>query len=383
MRWLLWSDAPWDTTAYGRQVRDLVTALTADGHQVAVLAKHGLSGAAIRWHDIVVYPPHTNQLGVNAVGPSCRHWGADVVLSLYDVWAFPPDVANAIPVPWIAYFPLDNYPVPPRAIATLSRADYVTTYTQWASEALAEAGIANTYTPPGFNFELFKPVSAEEKLETRRMLRLPENGFIVTSVGANKGFPCRKAWGEIVQALAIFLHNHDDAYAYIHTMLAPIADGMNFIPHFQKLGIANDRVIYAPQPELYMGIEDAQMAQIYQASDALLSPSKAEGFGFPVLEAQACGIPVITQRTHAHGEINVNGITVPTSQRQWMPHLEYYWDAPSVTGTVEALETLYTDGVQNHMLTSARDVLRARYSHEVVWERHWKPFIAKVEAELW
>ena len=49
MRILLWTDAPWDRTAYGRQCRDLITMLTANGHHVGVLAKHGLNGAAIEY----------------------------------------------------------------------------------------------------------------------------------------------------------------------------------------------------------------------------------------------------------------------------------------------------------------------------------------------
>lgn len=38
---------------------------------------------------------------------------------------------------------------------------------------------------------------------------------------------------------------------------------------------------------------DAELAALYSAAHALLFPSKCEGFGWPVLEAQACGCPVI------------------------------------------------------------------------------------------
>jgi glycosyltransferase involved in cell wall biosynthesis len=382
MRWLLWTDAPWDTTAYGRQARDITARLKADGHEVAILAKHGLSGAAIRWHGTVVYPPHSKRLGVDAIKAACEHFNADIVMTIYDVWAFPPDIYRMIPVPWIAYFPLDNVPVPPRAIQCLAHADYVTTYTMWASDELERAGIANTYMPPGFDFKLFKPVNAETKALLRRKLRLPQDGFIVTSVGANKGFPCRKAWGEVVQALSAFLRSHGDTYAYIHTMLTPIQDGMNFVNHFERLGIESERVIYAPQDAIYMGIGDDQMAEIYQASDVLLAPSKAEGFGFPVLEAQACGVPVITQDAHAHGEINIYGTTVPTAQRMWIPSLEYYWDTPSVPDVLNALEYYY-EHRDMYELNESRGLLEARYGHDAVWEQRWRPFIERVEVELW
>jgi glycosyltransferase involved in cell wall biosynthesis len=35
------------------------------------------------------------------------------------------------------------------------------------------------------------------------------------------------------------------------------------------------------------------MAELYQAADCYVSPYVAEGFGIPVLEAAACGLPVI------------------------------------------------------------------------------------------
>jgi len=125
------------------------------------------------------------------------------------------------------------------------------------------------------------------------------------------------------------------------------------------------------------------MATVYRASDVLLTPSRAEGFGFPVVEAQACGIPVITQRAHAHQEININGDFISTVQRQWIPSLEYFWNIPDVPAIAEALDYYYDNGTDPREAQAARDLLRSRYSHENVWQQHWQPFIEQVEAQLW
>jgi glycosyltransferase involved in cell wall biosynthesis len=40
-------------------------------------------------------------------------------------------------------------------------------------------------------------------------------------------------------------------------------------------------------------LSQAQLTALYQASDAYISPYRAEGFNLPVLEALACGIPAL------------------------------------------------------------------------------------------
>jgi glycosyltransferase involved in cell wall biosynthesis len=41
-------------------------------------------------------------------------------------------------------------------------------------------------------------------------------------------------------------------------------------------------------------VEDDDLPVLYRLAELLLFPSLYEGFGFPVLEAQACGCPVVT-----------------------------------------------------------------------------------------
>jgi glycosyltransferase involved in cell wall biosynthesis len=50
-------------------------------------------------------------------------------------------------------------------------------------------------------------------------------------------------------------------------------------------------------------VDDQDLPALYSASRMLLMPSLYEGFGLPVLEAMACGVPVITSKTSSLPEV--------------------------------------------------------------------------------
>ena len=55
---------------------------------------------------------------------------------------------------------------------------------------------------------------------------------------------------------------------------------------------------------LFLGhITDNNLSSLYQKAEALLYPSFIEGFGFPVLEAMHCGLPVITSNAYSLPEL--------------------------------------------------------------------------------
>ena len=78
-------------------------------------------------------------------------------------------------------------------------------------------------------------------------------------------------------------------------------------PLAQSLGVA-DRVSWFPD------VASADLITLYQAAGALLQPSMAEGFGLPVVEAMACGCPVIASDIPTLREvIGDAGVLVPVN----------------------------------------------------------------------
>jgi glycosyltransferase involved in cell wall biosynthesis len=98
--------------------------------------------------------------------------------------------------------------------------------------------------------------------------------------------------GENILAFALFAKTRPDALLYLHTEARPLG-GIDLVALTQAAGIDSKQVIFADQYGHRMGVPDDIMAQIYSRTDVLLSASAGEGFGLPVLEAQACGTRVI------------------------------------------------------------------------------------------
>ncbi|WP_319410112.1 glycosyltransferase family 4 protein [uncultured Desulfosarcina sp.] len=74
----------------------------------------------------------------------------------------------------------------------------------------------------------------------------------------------------------------------------------------RRLGGKADQVIEAGY------VDDAQMPALYSLADVFVLPSLLEGFGFPLVEAMACGTPIISTNAGAIPEVVGNcGIVIP------------------------------------------------------------------------
>lgn len=77
-------------------------------------------------------------------------------------------------------------------------------------------------------------------------------------------------------------------------------------------------------PNLTVVREAPLMAEVYEESDALIFPSLHEGFGLPVIEAMAFGLPVVASNVPPLTEVIGDGGTLldPTTPELWMEALQ-------------------------------------------------------------
>lgn len=76
-------------------------------------------------------------------------------------------------------------------------------------------------------------------------------------------------------------------------------------------GFSNNFDINLPSNMISVGrpISETDLIALYHNNDALLFPTRLEGFGLVALEAQACGLPVITTNGSSMPEVVVDGVT--------------------------------------------------------------------------
>jgi glycosyltransferase involved in cell wall biosynthesis len=117
------------------------------------------------------------------------------------------------------------------------------------------------------------------------------------------------------------------------------------------------------------------MAAIYSSFDVLLAASAGEGFGIPVIEAQACGVPVIVSDFSAQPEL-VGAGWVVKGQRQLTP-IKAWQFRPDVVDIHDALRRAYA----KHS-GSMREKCRAfalQYDADRVMTEYMLPALAEAE----
>lgn len=85
-------------------------------------------------------------------------------------------------------------------------------------------------------------------------------------------------------------------------------------------GWGNVRMRDLPGLRILRAVPDSRMVHLYRGARALLYPSRYEGLGLPVLEAFACGTPVISSSSSALPEtVGEGGVLLPPDEpQQWV-----------------------------------------------------------------
>lgn len=376
MRLTFYSNAPWAPTGYGTQTAQLTRRLAAAGHDVAIAANYGIVGQGGRWEGMTVYPQGIDTYSNDVLSAHHIHhtkgqpaW----LLTLFDVWVI--EAANLAQHHVASWTPIDHSPVPPK-VAAWAREHYTIAMSQFGRATLAASGIEAQYAPHALEPD-FRPAPSD----SRAKMGVDPDAFVVMVNGANKGnHPPRKAWAQMLQAFSVFASRRKDAVLYLHTDRWG-QGGVDLGLLAMACDIDPDRIRFA-EPYAYKtgSIDSARLAELYTMSDVLLATSMGEGFGIPVIEAQACGTPVIVTNFSAQPELVGAG---------WTVGFEPYWDDaqaawlayPRVMDIVRRLDEAYEAkgdaGLRGQAIAKA-----AEYGADKVFAEYWTPILADMERRL-
>jgi glycosyltransferase involved in cell wall biosynthesis/O-antigen/teichoic acid export membrane protein len=171
--------------------------------------------------------------------------------------------------------------------ALLRRADAVVAVSEDMRSVLLRMGVAADRVhliPNGIDTQRFSPATEAQRVELRRRLGLPADRILVMYVGRlafSKGvLDLAEAWRTVSRAhphaqlvlLGSGSHSGDDCEAQLHE-------------HIHAGGVANV-VTFAG--------EKHNVHEYLQAADVFVMPSHSEGFCLALVEAMACGLPVVS-----------------------------------------------------------------------------------------
>jgi len=356
------------------------------GHKVGFSAFFGLRGKTLGWVDpstnlpFQVYPAGRDNHGNDVLVAHYRHFtqgrpGFCVFLS--DPWVLRAEIAAQLPM--LAWCPVDHDPVIPQTVEWFARGGALpVAMSRFGQEQMQAAGLKQVqYVPHGFDPNVFKPA---DRKETRKVLSLPRDAFLVGMVAANLGQPSRKAFSQALMAYSIFHKRHPDSALYLHTMMEhPIGEDL------PAMCDALDIRPYAADPYGFViGAPAALVNAVHNSLDVLLAPSCGEGFGVPLLEAQACGTPVITTNFSASPEV------APASVGNWNVEGQLQWTnfkswqmTPNIEAIVAALEEAYAESAEERQARRVSVYQHAQgYRADDIVQTYWKPTFEAARAEF-
>lgn len=386
MKILISTNAPWTPTGYGTQCAGIARGLRDMGQSVAIHGWWGLHGGPIEWEGIPVFPGHLDSYGNDSAIYYCRTWKADLLITLIDLWILNPDYGNMGSTKFCPLFPIDHAdPIPPVIAQRFPLAHRLLVYSRYAErEVKAYDGGKYAdkvrYIPHGIATDILRPCTPEEKRVFRRQLfkeEWPENAFIVGMVAANKGYPSRKNFPEVMEAFAGFWRAHPEARLYLHSQMGTEAQGPHLQEMAQHFGIEDVTRFANPTRLLAGDYTEEDMRRVYCCLDVLASPSAGEGFDLPLLEAQSCGIPVITTDHSAMAENVGAGWRIPAARLTYSLVQGQYADVHP-EDIRHALEESHRRGNSEHWAHVVR-----HFALEYAWARvmtYWHDFLTEMDA---
>jgi glycosyltransferase involved in cell wall biosynthesis len=240
-------------------------------------------------------------------------------------------------IQWIVF---ESTRIPENLLAVCRPSEQIWVPTDWGRSVLITHGISPDrirVIPEGVGGNRFHT-------HGRKPYR-KERPFRFLSVGK---YEQRKSLDETIDAFA---------QVYANTPAIELIIKSNyFVNHDQKFADLKEKIKNLNNVQIIWGDMPADdMAELYRSCDAFVLPSRAEGWGLPLIEAAASGLPIITTMYSGHTEFlqeisssvipvtyTMGPITCPEYQSYYPDSMNDWgsWARPDVVSIAQAMQTV-------------------------------------------
>lgn len=258
----------------------------------------------------------------------------------------------------IAFVVWETTVLPEEKLEVLRGLDEIWTPSQWSRKILVENGLDRErvfVVPEGVDATTFLPLP-----ETRRR---QDGTFRFLCVGK---WEVRKGVEELVECFAEEFGYEEDVELVLHAFNP-------WIPNFdlehriaQVLRGRHARVI-ANQP-----VGEEELCGLYNSCDAFVLPTKGEGWGLPIMEAMACGLPVIATDYSAPADFLNERVAYPLRvERMVDVHDPYFFPGNPIYGQWAQPDLTELRRLMRHVMTNRDEAAaKGKLAREAVCD-HW------------
>jgi glycosyltransferase involved in cell wall biosynthesis len=289
---LLLGDGPAEPTGLGRIARDLASQILRSDLPFDLVQVGG--GSLPLWKDWRHVPLDR-----------AEDWGASCVQQIYQqLWGDTPGILFAVwdpsrlfsyaqidlPVQKWAYCAIDGEncrgEISGPAREAVLRFDRVLAYGKYGAEVLKRTvGVPQQWLPHGVELSTYGPL--EDEARGWAAARLGPHAIGKTMIGCVMTNQPRKDFGLLFETLAMLKAEGINPYLWLHTdELVKAWSVQQLVEDFGLGRLVTVTGLGEP-------MSDQQLAALYQVCKVTILPSLGEGFGYPIVESLASGIPCV------------------------------------------------------------------------------------------
>jgi glycosyltransferase involved in cell wall biosynthesis len=364
----------------------------------------------------------TNQFGEWRFERTCLDFKPHIVWDIRDWWMM--EFVERSPFrpffKWIIMPTVDSAPQDDQWIASYIGADKVYTYSPFGYNTLAKQGGGliklGGCASPGANLEDFPYIA--DKRAHKKNLNMPQDVLVIGTVMRNQE---RKLYPDLMESFKIYLEKAPPELAaktflYLHTSYPDVGWQIpKFLKHY---GIVNKTLFtYSCRdcgsvfpsfyrdartfckschhysctlPGVHAGIERKALGSILNLFDAYVQYAVCEGFGMPLVEAAACGIPTLAVDYSAMADIirDVGGISIHVQRMFCDPKTHAYRALPDNIDLANKLLDLFQKSPEDRAKIGAygRKAVEDKYSWDSTakkWEECFDELDVLPDAQSW